>query len=710
MNLCTMFRTSLYSLLFISTLLAQDYRWPIRASQSLSATFCEYRSGHLHAGIDIKTWGEMEVPCLAIGNGYIEKVLVGYNGYGRGLILRLEDGSQAVYGHLEQFTPLIERRILTQQLELERYSMRMEFSPDEYPVTAGQIIGYSGTSGTEHPHLHFEIWDSLRTVLNPQLFYPGIKDTKRPIMDEALLLPDSENSRINESRFPLIIDFHAPIEPVAITGPIRVAINAHDRADGTFNKYNVYSAEAQINDSLVFKRQFDQSSNRLMDEVDHIYPGMRGRRGWRFMSLFNKEAEKSVPFSPPGMHGIIAPAGISSLTLRVADIHGNETSRNIVTHEEIHDTWELKQDESNFILTRHYPQNGYEKVQFFTGDNSFIPISETLYRLRSTTWVLSNSYAETGIRALGTSSVNTKWIVPPADQGLPVLDYSWSRLEGGYVLRLESEEPYIFPITYSLVFGDSLISGEMRQTSPTHAETDIHPLHIRGQAERLEFLRGSDLTAYMEIDSSRVLPPQESKSFLIDELDVQIRASNQGLNKIFFTTDTTASEFEGRTVLGVKIGVLGDTSNAFLAELTYENLDSSYSIFSPGKKKRWRKVWNADTSGAFKLILQQGATLFALQDNRGPVVKPNSSYSKVNRGQRLVFKILDNTGIVSYPRSGIRAFIDDDLFFPDYNPLRKELSFHIPGRIKSGPHVFKFSIEDQSGNTTNYSRRINVIG
>ena len=59
----------------------------------------------------------MEVPCLAIADGYIEHIAVGYNGYGRGLWLRLNDGSLAVYGHLEQFNPLIENLIRTEQLK-----------------------------------------------------------------------------------------------------------------------------------------------------------------------------------------------------------------------------------------------------------------------------------------------------------------------------------------------------------------------------------------------------------------------------------------------------------------------------------------------------------------------------------------------------------------------------------------------------------------
>ncbi len=114
-----MLRKQLIVMLFTTLLMAQNYRWPIHASQSLSATFCEYRTGHLHAGIDIKTWGEMEVPCVAIADGYIEGIVIGYNGYGRGIFIRLADGNLAIYGHLERFTAEMEQMIHDKQLENE---------------------------------------------------------------------------------------------------------------------------------------------------------------------------------------------------------------------------------------------------------------------------------------------------------------------------------------------------------------------------------------------------------------------------------------------------------------------------------------------------------------------------------------------------------------------------------------------------------------
>ena len=370
-----MFRIILFTLLMSSLLSGQSYRWPIRASQSLSATFSEYRSGHLHAGIDIKTWGEMEVPCLAIGDGYIERISIGYNGYGKGVWLRLYDGNVAVYGHLEQFTPVIESLIRSEQLERDRYSMRLEFAPNEHPVKAGAVIGYSGTSGTEHPHLHFEIRDSLRQVHNPQLFYTGIKDVKPPILDEILLIPLGIDSQIDGSRFPVVFDMQTDIKTVSVTGPFQVAINTHDRANGTYNKYNIFSATLLVNDSLMFAREFDQVARRLADDVDKVYPGLKGKRGWRFMSMYNSNLKEAAPFAPESLSGKIFPAGLSHLQVEVTDLVGNQVTKSLIFHETAPATWDLKREGERYVITRHFSENGYENIQFYSGNNSYIPVT-----------------------------------------------------------------------------------------------------------------------------------------------------------------------------------------------------------------------------------------------------------------------------------------------------------------------------------------------
>ncbi len=705
-----MFRHVLSILILTSLLLGQNYRWPIRASQSLSATFSEYRSGHLHAGIDIKTWGEMEVPCLAIADGYIERIVVGYNGYGRGLWLRLNDGNLAVYGHLEQFTPLIENLIQSEQLKKGKYSLRLKFTPNQYPVKSGSVIGYSGTSGTEHPHLHFEIRDTLGQVQNPQFFYPKIKDHKTPLLDEIMLIPIGMESRINGSHFPVIFDTLQKIGIVSITGPFCVALNTHDRADGTYNKYNIYQAEIHVNNSLVFARIFDRVALQLTDDVDKVYPGAKGKRNWRFMSMFNTNMSEAAPFAPDSLNGIIVPAGLSELQIKVSDIHGNTVNKHLIFQEQVSASWDLKPDDENYILTRHFSDNGYENYQFYTGNNSYLPIPETLYRLTSTSWVLGTQDISSGVRALGAAGGKVKWVIPPQNQKIPEFDYTWERMGDGFILQVESMAPYVFPLAYSVTTNNKQFSGELIQTSPKSVESSVIPLDLAALAKNINFLSGSQIFASLPLDPMKPIAAGQHQIFKIDMVGAELSVQNTASSKLYVKIDTISGWFNHQAVTGIQIKLLSTGENQFSGHLSFpkHHLDSTLAIFSPEKKKTWDRQISPDSVEQFEVDIREGGSFFLLRDITPPVVKPLKSYTSVRRGQRIVIGIEDNTGIISFPRTGIRATLDGSLFFPDYNPLRHELSFHIPGRLGAGQHIFEFSIRDSSGNMTEFKHHFFV--
>ena len=57
--------------LVINGIQAQNYLWPTNASNYMSSSFCEFREGHYHSGIDIKTWMQEGYECYAIEDGYI---------------------------------------------------------------------------------------------------------------------------------------------------------------------------------------------------------------------------------------------------------------------------------------------------------------------------------------------------------------------------------------------------------------------------------------------------------------------------------------------------------------------------------------------------------------------------------------------------------------------------------------------------------------
>ena len=135
------------------------YIFPVRQVAGMfAANFGEIRTGHFHAGVDIKTDGTEGKPLVAVADGYVSRAVITTYGYGKAIYLTLADGTTAVYGHLQRF-----RDDIDDYMQAERYRTRSNeidrwFTPDRWPVKRGEVIGHSGNSGSSMgPHLHFEV-------------------------------------------------------------------------------------------------------------------------------------------------------------------------------------------------------------------------------------------------------------------------------------------------------------------------------------------------------------------------------------------------------------------------------------------------------------------------------------------------------------------------------------------------------------------------
>jgi murein DD-endopeptidase MepM/ murein hydrolase activator NlpD len=129
--------------------LANDpaYAWPLPKIRGLSSAFAEYRHFRFHSGIDIPTQGKTGYQVVACESGYVYRVFSSWNGYGKAVYLKLDDGRYAVYGHLSQFSENITRLVQKEQLSKERYYTDLFLKEGEIRVKRGELIGYSGESG-----------------------------------------------------------------------------------------------------------------------------------------------------------------------------------------------------------------------------------------------------------------------------------------------------------------------------------------------------------------------------------------------------------------------------------------------------------------------------------------------------------------------------------------------------------------------------------
>lgn len=243
---------------------------PVKIPLSLSANFGELRTDHFHSGIDIKTEGVTGKEIVAAAEGYVYRISVSPGGFGKALYLRHPSGYSTVYGHLDKFTPEIEKYVISRQYEEKSYLITLWPPKERFQFKQGDLIAYSGNSGSSSgPHLHYEIRKSDEEVpVNPLRFKFGIQDDSEPVIENLIIYPISRKTMINNQNKPLKINvagfngnYHIPSgNDIFINGPAGFGFKAYDLINSSYNKCSVYSIELKIDTITVYKYIMDAFS------------------------------------------------------------------------------------------------------------------------------------------------------------------------------------------------------------------------------------------------------------------------------------------------------------------------------------------------------------------------------------------------------------------------------------------------------------------
>ena len=311
----------------------KDLLFPLGYRKSISSTFGEYRIGHPHAGLDFSTGLKTGHTVLAADDGAIIQIKVSCHGYGRALYHRTKDGRILVYAHLSGFAPKIDKAVREIQKQNGRYTFARFFTPDEFPVKRGEVIGYSGDTGTDVPHLHFEVRDSSNVTINPLKNGIVIEDTLPPAIERLHLEPLAYDAHVDgrwaEKTFTFkknADESFSLSEPIRIGGRVGLSVQTTDFVNGTPRRLNPYHIELQINGERKFLIQYDRFDYRekSVSELDYIYRLKEKRHGafHRLYRLFDK-----IVFYPEDLSGDLSNLHPGHYKARIiaTDANGNRS-------------------------------------------------------------------------------------------------------------------------------------------------------------------------------------------------------------------------------------------------------------------------------------------------------------------------------------------------------------------------------------------------
>jgi len=251
---------------------------PLDIPFSLSGTFGEPRSTHYHLGVDIKTQGRQGWEVKSVAPGYISRIKVSIGGYGKTLYINHPDQTTSVYAHLKKFSPKIEAYLKSSQYKKKSYIIQKFPERDEFSIKAGEVIGYSGNTGSSSgPHLHFEIRDTKsQKPLNPLLFNLPVKDSQRPQIQKLYLFYHEDNSITTPSEsIPLqkVNDSSYSTPLIKTLGKLGLGIQMYDRQDLSYSKNGIYKAQVKVNGKSIVEYKFDElnysDSKKLFINVDY---------------------------------------------------------------------------------------------------------------------------------------------------------------------------------------------------------------------------------------------------------------------------------------------------------------------------------------------------------------------------------------------------------------------------------------------------------
>lgn len=310
---------------------------PVDIPILLSGSYGELRSTHFHAGIDIKTQQTEGKNVLAAADGYIYRIVVQTDGYGKALYLRHPGGKITVYGHLSMFMPAVEAYVKENQYRRKSFELDLYPEAGKFSYKCGERIGLSGNTGSSGgPHLHFEVRDRSGSLpLNPLNYGFAVADKTKPRISGLFIynLGVSDRSKTVIAKTDLAVKgnnghYRLANDTVNISGTIGIGIESYDYFDQSANECGPYTIQFSIDGKPYFLCRFDSipfgSGSYVNSHVDYAERMTSGRKVQKlFLDPNNRLGIYKLAKNGGVLH--FSDNQAHHISIRVTDTYGNES-------------------------------------------------------------------------------------------------------------------------------------------------------------------------------------------------------------------------------------------------------------------------------------------------------------------------------------------------------------------------------------------------
>lgn len=727
--------------------------------RELSSGFGDYRSFHFHSGIDIPTQRKTGYEVLAPGSGWVYRVYTSWWGYGKAVYLKLEDGKLIQFGHLSDFSAKIKAYVQQIQLENQSYFLDDYLDENQIRVGKGEVIGYSGESGTGGAHLHFELRDEENQPLNPLTHGFALEDSTSPVIERIAFRPLGMNSFVNGkdevSILPLISDSvtksYTLTDPPILSGRIGLELKAYDKTGR--GKLSIYRSSVYLNHELIFSCAYDTLNfkNTWMVELDRDFQLRRQGKG-HFHKLYADPGNELDLYSAAEPHrGVINTGryynssekvytpGANMIRILVEDASGNFSQAQFfvifdrkpeISINEIIKTEQGYQIKGKIIDDDRFSVIGIstsavdelrwaeKTIVNNTEENDFVWEEE----IKRATLIRFRAVDELGLESdphyLVLNSVTSR--ENPAGGELN-LDLDHSFTEGFLMIRLEFNS----------------ILRKKPQLSLKVGGFHFHPLLITQIDERsyqatYAFSEAKAKEVILEVMCQDVWGDSAT---IVKRIPLSIASgvsggealSEDGAARIKIDSGTVYSpvELKIRKIPGTRTyGKRGDIysfepddvpfAKPAWVSLSYEGTDGDPKRLAvyEYKNKSWRFVGNEVDPGA-KVVsgkVRYLSTYTLIEDGNAPKVKivhPRRGRRIKNRQPEIYAKIWDDrSGLGS--EKAITVTIDDQWVIPEYDPEKGVMKTTPHRPLSDGWHTLRIVAEDRMGNVGVAERRFEI--